>query len=78
MYPKISKMLKDIIKINFKDKYTQLNSIEDVTERQEKQKELTANLKKTSELVDPFIKNQILESIQLKIDPNNGWKQLDD
>jgi hypothetical protein len=49
-----------------------------VVARQEKQKELTTNLKKTSELVDPFIKNQILESIQLKIDPNNGWKQLDD
>lgn len=55
-----------------------MNNIKDVNQRQEKQKELTNNLKKSSENVDPFIRNQILEYIQLKIDPNHGWKQLDD
>lgn len=61
MFPKISKIIKDVIKSNFKDKQNKLNEIEDISSRQEKQKELTTNLKHSSENVDLFIRNQILE-----------------
>jgi len=45
-------------------------------ELKKKQFDMTQNLKRTSELIENYIKTNINDLCKLRLDPNNGYKQL--
>jgi len=73
LIPEVSKLIRERIKNAFKKDWQEVSdsNLEEAVKKQ-KLSELTENLKKYSNTIDIYLKHNIQDLLNLKLDPNHG------